>query len=130
MKMRPQQSKSGIFFLQTRNLETTTAFYADLLGFKLVLDQESCRIFKICENSYIGFCVTNGSTGSEEVIVTIEIEDVDGHRDFLESKGVDIEIEPRYNKNYQIYQMFIRDPNGYRIEFQKFLNPTWEAQCG
>jgi catechol 2,3-dioxygenase-like lactoylglutathione lyase family enzyme len=119
---------SGIFFLQTRDLESTTVFYQDILGFDLVLDQVSCRIFRICKHAYIGFCITEGSTGSQEVIVTIEMEDVDGYCKRLESKGIDIEIRPRLNERYQIYQMFIRDPNGYRIEIQKFLNPDWEAQ--
>jgi len=123
-----QLPKSGIFFLQTRDLEITTAFYQDILGFDLVLDQKSCRIFRICMHAYIGFCITEGSTGSEEVIVTIEMEDVDGFCKHLESKGITIEIRPRLNERYQIYQMFIRDPNGYRIEIQKFLNPDWEAQ--
>jgi len=123
-----QYPKSGIFFLQTSDLEKTAVFYDDILGFELVLDQESCRIFRICENAYIGFCITESSTGSQEVILTIEMEDVDGFCEHLESKGIIIEIRPRLNERYQIYQMFIRDPNGYRIEIQKFLNPDWDVQ--
>ena len=69
--------KSGVFFLKTHDLEETTRFYTEILGFEYVLDQKKCRIFKICQNSYIGFCLTDGSTGSEEVIVTFERHDVD-----------------------------------------------------
>ena len=96
------------------------------MGLRLVLDQSGCRIFKICDNSYLGFCNTDGETGSEEVIVTIEMEDVDGFCSVLEEKGVKIEVRPRLNEKYQIYQMFLRDPNGYLIEVQRFLDPRWD----
>jgi len=119
--------KSGITFLKTKDIDKTIHFYTQMMGFKLVLDQSTCRIFKICPNCYLGFCKTDGDTGSEEVIITIEIDDVDGFCRQLEEKGVKIEVRPRFNERYQIYQMFIRDPNGYLIEVQRFLDPRWEV---
>ena len=117
--------QSGITFLKTRDLAATSAFYRDVLGFKMVLDQGKCRIFRICTNAFIGFCLTDGSTGSEEVILTIEIEDVDGFCAYLEGRGIQIEARPRLNAAYNIYQMFLRDPNGYLVEIQRFLDPAW-----
>lgn len=117
--------KSAITFLKTRNMEETTRFYRELLAFQLVLDQGRCRIFQICPNSYVGFCLTDSATGSDEIILTLEVEDVDGFCSILEEKGVSIEIQPRFNPDFNIYQMFIRDPNGYRIEIQRFLDPIW-----
>lgn len=117
--------KSGITFLKTKDMEETTCFYTNVMDLELVLEQSNCRIFKICTNSYLGFCTTDGETGSEEVIVTLEIEDVDGYYQVLEKKGVEIEVQPRLNEKYQIYQMFLRDPNGYLIEIQRFLDPGW-----
>ena len=118
--------KAGVYFLKTRDLEETTRFYAQVMGFPLVLDQKTCRIFRICQNCHIGFCLTEGDTGSEEVIVTIEIEDVDGFCAYLETQNVEIDTLPRFNERYNIYQMFIRDPNGYCLEVQRFLDPAWE----
>jgi len=117
--------KSGITFLKTRDLDLTTNFYTTKLGLRLVLDQGSCRIFEVCPNCYIGFCHTDGNTGSDELIFTLEIDDVDGRCEQLEKNGVEIEIRPRINEKYGIYQMFIRDPNGYRIEMQRFMDQEW-----
>ncbi len=40
-------------------------------------------------------------------------------------RRVDIEKPPTLNPQYNIYQMFVRDPNGYLIEIQTFLDPAW-----
>jgi catechol 2,3-dioxygenase-like lactoylglutathione lyase family enzyme len=117
--------KSAITFLKTKDLEETTQFYTRIMGFEFVLDQSGCRIFQITPNSYIGFCLTEDSTGSDEVIFTLEIEDVDGACAYLESLGIEIAVKPRLNERYKIYQMFIQDPNGYSIELQRFLDPAW-----
>lgn len=117
--------QSAITFLKTHDLDATSAFYTGILGMPLVLDQGACRIFAITGEAYIGFCQTEGSTGSEEVIFTLVLEDVDSACDRLEAQGVTIEVRPRHNPQYGIYQMFIRDPNGYRIEIQRFLDPDW-----
>ena len=119
---------SGITFLKTNDLEITSQFYIEQMGFDQVLDQGTCRIFKICENCYLGFCITEGDTGSDEVIYTIEIDDVDGYYEQLRRAGVDIEIPPRLNERYQICQMFARDPNGYLIEIQRFLDHRWGSE--
>lgn len=122
--------RSGITFLKTRDLEATTRFYMEIMGFELALDQGNCRIFKVCSNCYIGFCLTDGMTGCEEVILTLEIPDVDGFARHLDNSGAAIEVKPRLNDKYRIYQMFLRDPNGYLVEIQRFLDPAWEANRG
>lgn len=118
--------KSGIFFLKTHDLEKTTYFYTQIMGFECVLEQTACRIFRICPNCHIGFCLTEGSTGNEEVILTIEMQDIDRFCNYLEAQGISIEVKPRLNERYKIYQMFLRDPNGYCLEIQRFLDPAWE----
>lgn len=118
--------KSGITFLKTRDLDRTTWFYTQVMGFSLALDQKTCRIFKVCDRCFIGFCLTEGSTGSEEVILTFEMEDVDGFSEILRAHQAPIEIAPRINPQFKIYQMFTRDPNNYRIEIQRFEDEDWE----
>ena len=119
--------QSTITFLKSRDLEATSAFYTQVMGFKQVLDQGSCRIFAIHADSYLGFCQTEASTGSPEVILTLVLEDVDGACQALEKAGAIIEVRPRLNPRYQIYQCFLRDPNGYLIEIQRFLDPGWSS---
>lgn len=119
--------RSGITFLKTKDLDRTSHFYTAQMGFEQVLDQGTCRIYQICKNCYLGFCLTEGETGSDEVIYTVEIEDVDGYHEKLLRAGVEIVTSPRLNERYKIYQMFVRDPNGYLIEIQRFLDPHWRS---
>jgi catechol 2,3-dioxygenase-like lactoylglutathione lyase family enzyme len=117
---------SAITFLKTRDLEATTLFYQQVFGFRLVLDQGTCRIFAVRPGAYLGFCQTDGSTGSPEVILTLVLDDVDAACAALESAGAPVEVRPRFNERYKIYQCFVRDPNGYLIEIQRFEDPAWK----
>jgi catechol 2,3-dioxygenase-like lactoylglutathione lyase family enzyme len=119
--------ESTIIFLKTRDLDQTTEFYTRILGLPLILDQRTCKIFKTGDSAYLGFCITDDSTGSNEVIVTFVVDNVDEALLELEKAGVQIEARPRYNPKYQIYQFYIRDPNGYLLEVQRFNDPRWPS---
>ena len=41
--------------------------------------------------------------------------------------GADIETRPEHNLEYRIYHFFLRDPNGYLLEIQRFEDPRWPA---
>jgi catechol 2,3-dioxygenase-like lactoylglutathione lyase family enzyme len=117
---------AAITFLKTTNLEKTSHFYQDILNFKLVLDQGTCRIFRILPGAYIAFCIQDKEPDNREVVITLVLEDVDAACSALELAGVPIEVQPRINENYRIYQCFARDPNGYLIEIQRFHDPNWQ----
>jgi catechol 2,3-dioxygenase-like lactoylglutathione lyase family enzyme len=44
---------------------------------------------------------------------------------FLQARGVEFDQAPALNDRYHIYHCFLRDPNGYLIEIQQFLDPEW-----
>lgn len=117
----PHQS---IVFLPTISLQKTHAFYHDKLGLCLARDQGSCRIYRVREGAYIGFCeATLPMLECERVIVTMVVDDVAGWQADLEEKGVPNDGPPRISKKYAIEHFFATDPNGYRVEFQRFLEP-------
>lgn len=118
--------ESQITFLYTNNLKLTANFYEDVMGLRLVLDQGTCRIYQVCWNSFIGFC-TNSEKAIEpaDLILTLVTPDVDRWYDFLKDKGIEFEKSPQFNSRYLIYHAFLRDPNGYLIEIQKFDDPRW-----
>jgi catechol 2,3-dioxygenase-like lactoylglutathione lyase family enzyme len=126
--MQFEKPKSAITFLKTKDILETTRFYTEIMGFEWVLNQSTCRIFKITPNSFIGFCLTEDSTGSDEIMITLEVDDVDAACEYFTTKGLEIELQPRMNERFQIYQMFLRDPNGYCIEIQRFLDPHWQRE--
>ena len=116
---------SQITFLNTTDLAGTADFYEEVLGLELALDQGSCRIYAICEGAFIGFCHRKTHPNPDGVILTLVTHDVDGWYDTLSSRGVHFEEQPSLNIEYQIYHCFLRDPNGYLVEIQRFEDPRW-----
>jgi catechol 2,3-dioxygenase-like lactoylglutathione lyase family enzyme len=127
--MLTQPIQAAITFLKTTDLQATTRFYTQVLGLELALDQGSCRIFRIRPGALLGFCTFDSAptagVPTANVILTLVVEDVDQACAELEAAGAPIEVRPRLNQRYNIYQFFARDPNGYLIEVQRFLDPAW-----
>jgi catechol 2,3-dioxygenase-like lactoylglutathione lyase family enzyme len=113
-------------FLYTDDLRATAHFYEDLIGLELALDQEDCRIYRIAERSFLGFCEReSGAADPGGIILTLITEEVDRWHLYLQDQGVTFEKEPTFNPRYQIYHCFLRDPNGYLVEIQRFDDPAW-----
>lgn len=118
-----------VTFLYTKDLQATANFYEDLLEFTLVLDQGGCRIYRVCQDSFLGFCQREGVPANKDGIVyTFVTDDVDGWYEFLKARDVDLVKAPEENPAYHIYHFFFRDPNGYLLEVQKFLDPRWPSK--
>lgn len=114
--------QESIIFLGTNNLHRTHEFMVNTLNLKLYKDQGLCRIYHLTDNSKIGFCEHMAVTHEEKSpIITLIVNDVDEYYEKLMKKGVVIEKKPQINKYFKIYHFFVKDPNGYFIEIQKFL---------
>ena len=120
--------ESHIVFLRTHDLAGTAEFYEGTLGLPLVLDQGGCRIYRVAGEAYLGFCDREAPLNPDGVVVTLVTEDVDGWCDALRAKGVTFEKEPAYNPDYRITHAFLRDPNGYLVEIQRFEDPRWDRR--
>ena len=121
-----------ITFLYTQDLNETARFYEHTLGLQLKLDQDTCRIYTITEHSYLGFCQRAAAGLTQpishehpDVIFTLVTHAVDEWHRFLDDRGVVFEKPPTTNPDYNLYHCFLRDPNGYLIEIQEFLDPAW-----
>lgn len=123
-----------VTFLVTADLVATAVFYENILQLPLVLDQGICRIYATGGDAYLGFCQAlsqslsseAGSTPSPQgLILTLVSPEVDAWYEYLQAHHVPIEKPPTLNTRFNIYQLFARDPNGYLIEIQTFLDPTW-----
>ena len=116
-----------VTFLYTDDLQKSATFYEEKLGLKLWLDQGSCRIYTVSNSGYLGICQTNDASKGKfaqgeqgNIIFTIVTQEVDEWYKYLQSKGINFEKPPEYNEKYKIYHCFLRDPNGYLIEIQRF----------
>lgn len=115
-----------VTFLYTRDLAGTAEFYEQILGLPLALDQGSCRIYQVTKTAFIGFCQRETApTQPQGIILTLVTDVVDRWYDRLCERGVRFEQPPTLNRQYNIYHCFLRDPNGYLIEIQTFLDPAW-----
>jgi catechol 2,3-dioxygenase-like lactoylglutathione lyase family enzyme len=115
-----------VTFLYTRDLTATARFYEEILGLTLALDQGDCRIYCVSRDGYLGFC-QRGEAPEQPVgiILTFATPEVDEWYQYLSDQGVVFEKPPTLNPKYNIYHCFLRDPNGYLIEIQRFLDPSW-----
>ena len=120
---------SQITFLYTRDLAQTARFYEEIIGLRLKLDQGTCRIYQVTQNSYLGFCQRAHASAPSAiaeppgVILTLVTTYVDKWFRFLEEHNLRPEKPPAINPDFNIYHFFLRDPDGYLLEIQQFLHP-------
>ncbi|MBE2222814.1 MAG: VOC family protein [Anaerolineae bacterium] len=114
-----------VTFLHTADLVETAVFYQTILGLKMVLDQGRCQIFQVNGAAFIGFCEHFEGANPDGVILTLVSEQVDAWYDYLTARNVPVEKPPTLNETFNIYHLFLRDPNGYLVEIQRFLDQTW-----
>lgn len=116
-----------VTFLYTPDLPKTADFYERIVGLEMVLDQTVCRIYSIAGTAFVGFCERASANGrTSDVIFTMVSDEVDAWYEHLLAHGVEIEKPPTYSEQYQVYHIFFRDPNGYKIEIQTFKDPAWK----
>lgn len=118
---------SQIIFLSVKDLKITSSFYEKNFGFKLIVDQGKCCIYKTPADSYIGFCEKEKFSAGENVIITFVTDNVDEIFNDLKAGSVDVVKYPALNEEFKIYNCFIRDPDSYLIEIQRFETPEWNA---
>lgn len=129
MSNAPPSFTQQVTFLYTRDLPATTRFYEELLGLPLVLNQGGCRIYRVAADAFVGFCASEAAAAPpaerRTVIVTLVSDAVDEWYRWLSARGVVFEKTPALNEQFNIYHCFLRDPNGYLLEIQRFLDPAW-----
>jgi predicted enzyme related to lactoylglutathione lyase len=125
----PAPITQQITFLDTADLARTADFYERVVGLRLARDQGSCRIYHVCAGAYLGFCQRTQSSavaprGAEAVtVLTLITDQVDEWFHRVQALGADVVKPPADNPPYRIYNAFVRDPNGYLVEIQRFWEP-------
>lgn len=114
-----------ITFLRVRDLAASAAFYEDALGLALALDQGACRIYRLTDSAFLGICQRDGAAAAsaDGVIVTLVTADVEAWVARLQAAGVKADAPPAFHPVYRITHFFVRDPDGYAVEIQRFEHP-------
>jgi catechol 2,3-dioxygenase-like lactoylglutathione lyase family enzyme len=124
-----------VTFLYTNDTARSFAFYEDVISLPLVMDQGSARIYRTGGDAYLGICETSAVQqglaadrkpgGLIFTFVCRTEAEVDVWHGYLAERGVTFEKAPALNARYNIYNCFFRDPDGYLLEIQAFLDPAW-----
>jgi catechol 2,3-dioxygenase-like lactoylglutathione lyase family enzyme len=110
--------QASLVFLFVEDLERSSAFYRSV-GLELLIDQGSCRIYGAGGTMMVGLC--GGRVPSPDgVIFTLVTDRVEEVCSDLAARGVAFEQLPRYSEQYDITHAFLRDPDGYLVEIQRF----------
>lgn len=114
--------ESNVVFLRCADIERTINFYCGQLGLELWNDQGSCRIFK-CGGGFIGFLQHEDAPITTGVCVSFNVADTDAVDNAYEKMhhiGLATE-KPCKHPKFEVYSFFLKDPDGYTVEFQKIL---------
>ena len=119
---------SQITFCSVLDLQEASRFWGEVIGLPLVVDQGTCRIYRSVGESYLGFCERKDVIPPEGVILTIVTDEVEAWYQKLLDAGVELEHAPRHNPTYGIHHFFARDPDGHRLEIQRFDDRHWNSR--
>eukprot|EP00931_Biecheleriopsis_adriatica_P034714 TRINITY_DN20035_c0_g1_i1.p1 TRINITY_DN20035_c0_g1~~TRINITY_DN20035_c0_g1_i1.p1 ORF type:complete len:316 (+),score=38.08 TRINITY_DN20035_c0_g1_i1:62-1009(+) len=127
-----------VTFIYVRDLQQGTDFYGGVLGLRPVLDQTPpgeaapvVRIFEVTPSAYIGLCERDPASlastwvSPDGVVLCLVSDEVDQWAEHLTKAGIVIEKAPTLNPRYNIYHLFVRDPDGHLVEIQQFRDPAW-----
>ncbi|MGB0589991.1 MAG: VOC family protein [Myxococcota bacterium] len=119
--------QQSVCFFPCADLDAAQAFYEGMLGVPMVLDQGACRIFQISSTGFIGFCTHREPDAVDGPIITLVTTDVEGVTATLQDAGVTFESPLAHNPRFNITHAFLRDPDGYLVELQRFDDPRWPS---
>ncbi|MEO3475994.1 VOC family protein [Roseomonas sp. CAU 1739] len=123
--------EQSITFLYTDDLERHAAFYRDVMGLKLVLEQSVAKIFQWTPTSFLGVCDKEGRPrGNKGIMLTFLVEDAQATYDRLLERGVVFDEPLEARGGYNLRSAFFRDPEGYVLEIQEFMDPRWPYPDG
>jgi predicted enzyme related to lactoylglutathione lyase len=100
-------------------------FYEKVMRFKMVVDQDWSKIYKVSENGYLG--LVDGAKGYHKannikpVIFCLNVTDAEAWYRRVTKAGVAIEEKLQESQRLKVKVFMFRDPEGYVIEIQQSL---------
>ena len=109
----PAQFVQGAPVLHVANVETTAAFYRDVLGFTWDFGDETYAVVWR-DNSAIHFVKDDGKPAGVHLFQWVK--DVDAYFKEIVGRGADVALQPT-NQPYGIRELGVVDINGVRVVF-------------
>ncbi|MCP3971049.1 MAG: VOC family protein [Rhodobacteraceae bacterium] len=126
---RPEAANElAITFFYYRDLPAAAAFYCDVLGLELAIDQGWTKIFRIAGAAHVGLVdETRGMNKwqpHKPVQLCIRVPDVDGWYAYARDRALPMLSDLFRNDQLGIRAFTFRDPEGYQIEIQSVTHET------
>lgn len=125
MTQRPTQPNVlAITFLYYKNLDRAFAFYRDVMGFPLAIDQgDLAKIMRMADGAHLGLVDEargmNSWQADKCVQICVRVPDVDAWYAYLRDQRVDALSQMFVNDAIGIRAFVFRDPEGYQVELQQ-----------
>ena len=124
----PSRPSLAITFLYYRDLAKAEAFYRDVLGLTLAIDQGWSKIFRIAEGAHIGLVDQDHGMNNWQtdkcVQICLRVADVDAWYDWANDQRLSNLSQMFQNDEIGIRAFVFEDPEGYQLEIQ---SPTREG---
>ena len=130
--------KNSVVFLPCKNIEETERFYREIVGLPVVQEQAGGKL-KIFDTGYgyWGFCqyddgrpILSGDVGVCLSLNCCDEADVDLQYQRMTEKLGRLLEKPKRQEKFPVYAFFVRDPDDYKVEFQKILLKNQELTGG
>ena len=119
------ETELAITFLYYRDLPQAMAFYEEVLGLDLAIDQGWSKIYRITGQAHVGLVdETRGMQRASEqkpVQVCLRVADVDAWYAWIKANGVAGLTKMFESAELGIRAFAFNDPEGYQIEIQSVL---------
>jgi len=111
-----------IVFFYYRDLDRAIAFYEQVLGLPLAIDQGWCKIYRICAGSHVGLVDEaqgmHRSAPVKPVQLCLRVPDVEAWHAYAADRGLANLSALFVNDDIGIRAFVFDDPEGYQIEIQ------------
>ena len=130
--------QNSVVFLPCSNIQKTVQFYHDMIGLPIVQEQANGKL-KIFDTGYgyWGFCqyedgrpLLSGDVGVCLSLNCPNEADVDAQYQRMVKKLGDCIVPPQIQEKFPVYAFFVRDPDDYKVEFQRILLKDQELVGG
>jgi predicted enzyme related to lactoylglutathione lyase len=122
MKRPELSAQKVITFFYYRDLPAAMAFYEDVLGLELAIDQGWSKIYHISGEAHVGLVDEargmHRSAPVKPVQLCIRVSDVDDWFDYASSRNLSGLSKMFQNDELGIRAFVFEDPEGYQIEIQ------------
>ena len=113
---------SSIAFYPCISIEETEAFYTNIIGLEKVFGSQRARIFSAVKGhfGFMEYGDSQAATGRLCLSLNCSSEEyVDKQYERIVKLGGTPLDKPKMHPTEPVYSFFIKDPNGYLVEFQK-----------